>query len=72
MRFQFELFPNSLELKVNFDGVVCSGSNRHSLASQNSDRGQIGRCRRIDDNSIDALVAQGLTAQIKQRTVKVE
>ena len=72
VRLQFEIFAESVELQIDFDCVVSAGAHRDFLTTNYGDGGKISRSRRINDDPMDATIAERLTAQIKQSRVQIE
>src|SRR5437899_12788551 len=72
MRFQFKVLTDTLELKIDFDRIVCSRTNGYSLVSQDGDCRQISRSRGINNDVINAAVVEVLAALVKEGAVQVE
>ena len=72
MRLQLETFTDALELKVDFDRIVCARADGYAFATENRNCGEISGTGGIDDDAINAVFGQGLAPQIKKRAVKIE
>src|ERR1700730_16382797 len=69
---QFEVFAKAFQLNIELDRVVTSRMDRYSFVAQHSHSGQIRGSGRIDDDSIDSVIIERLTSQVKDRAVKIK
>ena len=72
VRFQFEILAESVELQIDFDCVVSAGPDRDFFTTDHGNSGKISRGGGINDDPVDAAIAERLAAQIKQSRVQIE
>src|ERR1043166_2440107 len=68
---KLEVLADPVEAQIAFDRVIAAGAHGNFLAADDRQSGEISRGRGINDDAINAVIAQRLAAQIKHRSVQI-
>src|ERR1044071_1345319 len=71
MRLKLAVF-DTVELKIEFDGVVSSRRNGDALAAENGDSCEIGGSGGVHHDALNVALLKGLAAKIEQGRLEIE
>ena len=72
VRFQFEILADAFQGEIELDRIVASCTRGDLFSPEYGDSGEVGICRRVNYQAINAPLFKRLTPQVKRRRVQIE